>query len=539
MFPVLRLTYSSLFLWRYDLTYHWQNLSSGPRTMDKVLAQKRVGEVLNGKYRLERFIDIGGMGVIYQARNIAVNRTVVVKLLRDDLVSDDESVIRFLREAKAANVVRHKNIVEVFDIDKTQSGIPFIVQEYLVGESLEQLLERNKEGVSSKQVLNLLIPVIEAIGEAHARGVVHRDIKPSNIFLTVQNKELVAKVLDFGISKIAMSKNDIRVTTTDLMLGSPAYMSPEQIHNPRDVTPRSDVWSIGVLLYEMLSGRLLFDTEQASVMMVKICTEDPRPLRELAPATPIGLVTVVNCALSRQLQGRYTDAAKMAQALREVRENELSTVTGGVSPTITSRGDLAQAEKGSYSINTDHPMPTLGMTPVDEEVPDTDHLDWLPYIAAFLVLLVIMFVTDAFAPEDFASSARVADLGTYVFLMVFIAAMIYLAIPVYDKAENYSLIGLRVASTGLYGLGAAMLILFGGLLLTSQAFLYIAALLMPASAASVALGFSGTGFMLVRDHLFGFNPNNKPGIVMMALASFAGIVGLVYVFKAISNVSGS
>ncbi|NOZ10921.1 MAG: serine/threonine protein kinase [Gammaproteobacteria bacterium] len=503
--------------------------------MDKELAQKRVGEVLNGKYRLERFIDIGGMGVIYQARNIAVNRTIVVKLLRDDLVSDDESVIRFLREAKAANVVRHRNIVEVFDIDKTQSGIPFIVQEYLVGESLEQLLERNKEGVSSKQVLNLLIPVIEAIGEAHARGVVHRDIKPSNIFLTVKNKELVAKVLDFGISKIAMSKNDIRVTTTDLMLGSPAYMSPEQIHNPRDVTPRSDVWSIGVLLYEMLSGRLLFDTEQASVMMVKICTEDPRPLRELAPATPIGLVRVVNCALSRPPQGRYADAAKMAQALREVRENELSTVSGGISPVTSSSGGLAHAENSS----TDHPMPTLGMSPVDEEESDPDRLDWLPYVAAFLALLVIMFVTDVFAPEDFASSARVANLGTYVFLVVFIAAMIYLAIPVHNKAEDYSLIGLRIASTGLYGLGAAMLVLFGGLLLTSQAFLYIAALLMPVSAASVALGFSGTGFMLVRDSLFGFSPNNKPGIVMMVLASFAGIVGLVYVFKVISNISGS
>lgn len=504
--------------------------------MNKELAKKRVGETLIGKYRLERFIDIGGMGVIYQARNIAVNRTVVVKLLRDDMVSNEESVIRFLREAKAANVVRHKNIVEVFDIDKTSSGVPFIVQEYLVGESLEKLLERNKEGVSSKQVLNLLIPVIEAIGEAHARGVVHRDIKPSNIFLTVQNKELVAKVLDFGISKIAMSKNDVRVTTTDLLLGSPAYMSPEQIHNPRDVTPRSDVWSIGVLLYEMLTGRLLFDTEQASVMMVKICTENPRSLRELAPATPIGLVNVVNCALNRQLQGRYADATKMAQALREVRESELSTASGGVA---SSQGGLAQSENSSHSLSTDHSMPTLGTAPADEEDAESDHLDWLPYIAAFLVLLVIMFVTDAFAPEDFASSVRVADLGTYTFLTVFIAAIIYVAIPVREKAESYSLMGLRIASFGLYGLGAAMVILFGGLLLTSQFFFYIAELLMAASAASVALGFSSAGFMLVRDDLFGFNPNNKPGIVMMALASFAGIVGLVYVFKMISGISGS
>ncbi|PKN31478.1 MAG: serine/threonine protein kinase, partial [Deltaproteobacteria bacterium HGW-Deltaproteobacteria-20] len=227
--------------------------------MARMAQPSRVGDLLAGKYRLDALLGSGGVGDVYRAQNTLIGRTVAIKVLKAEHATDDSVVERFLREAKAANLARHPNVVDVLDVGLDDEGVPFIVQEFLEGMDLGQHLKRSNGALPYRQVLELMIPVVEAVGLAHARGVVHRDLKPENVFLARVGGAVVPKLLDFGISYIKPQPGDVRMTRTGMTVGTPAYMSPEQLEGTAGVDVRTDVWALGVILYESLAGRLPFE----------------------------------------------------------------------------------------------------------------------------------------------------------------------------------------------------------------------------------------------------------------------------------------
>lgn len=291
----------------------------------------RTGEVLKGKYRLEALIGSGGMGDVYRARNTMIERTVAIKLLHAVHAANEDIVGRFLREAKAANLVRHRNVVEVLDIDQDDQGVPFIVQEYLEGEDLGTTLDKIDGGLSLRVALGLLVPVVEAVGAAHAKGLVHRDLKPDNVFLTLGQDAgtIVPKVLDFGISKMPANAEDVRVTSADMIMGTPAYMSPEQIQSPWLVDARSDIWALGIIVHEALTGQLPFRGESPGALFQEICTKDPIPLTEALPDVPTEVVAIVSRCMKRDPAQRYASAMDLARDLEAVRKKvSAATMTG-------------------------------------------------------------------------------------------------------------------------------------------------------------------------------------------------------------------
>ena len=238
-----------------------------------MLAQKpappdRSGERIRGKYQLDSRIAVGGMGEVYRATNTLVGREVAIKILLPSLAKSENVRARFLREAQLAHFVRHAHVVEILDIDEDEGGFPFIVQELLEGEDLATYLDRAGGALPVVVTLAVLVPVAEALGAAHIKGLVHRDLKPENIYLSAVNNALVPKILDFGISKVTKSGAVGSEADGRLIVGSPAYMSPEQIRAPGEVDQRTDVWAVGVLLYECLAGRRPFDATSVLVLFV-------------------------------------------------------------------------------------------------------------------------------------------------------------------------------------------------------------------------------------------------------------------------------
>jgi len=215
------------------------------------------GQVIAGRYRLERLVGEGGMGLVYSATHTITRKSVALKFLK---VTGDEHVRRFLREARIAGTVRHPNIVEVHDILQLPGGgAPVMVMDLLRGESLAQRLEREQR-VPLHELTAILLPVVSALGSAHALGIIHRDLKPENIFLTrgsAGGKDGV-KVLDFGIAKLTAQEGDAAssgITHTGAVMGTPYYMAPEQVFGEKAIDHRADIWALGVILYECVSGR--------------------------------------------------------------------------------------------------------------------------------------------------------------------------------------------------------------------------------------------------------------------------------------------
>jgi serine/threonine-protein kinase len=275
--------------------------------------------VLASKYRLEELLGSGGMGHVYRAVNVEIDRAVAIKVLRAEHATNPTIVERFLREARAANLVRHPNVVDVVDIGRDADGSPFIVQELLTGEDFSKYVERRGGKLTLEEIAEYLLPVIDAVAEAHAKGVVHRDVKPENVFLAVQGRKRVPKLLDFGISKVRLP--NIKTTEVGVMMGTPAYMAPEQIQGSRDADPRSDVWAFGIMLFELLAGRLPFDADDAPALFVAVATKDVPPLTEVIPDVEPRMSLVVERCLRRLPDDRYPSALELARDLRHVLED--------------------------------------------------------------------------------------------------------------------------------------------------------------------------------------------------------------------------
>jgi serine/threonine protein kinase len=281
--------------------------------------QIREGDLLAGKYRVERLIGAGGMGVVVAARHEDLDQLVAIKLVRDEALGNEEAVERFLREARSAGRLRSEHIARVLDVGKLDSGAPYMVMEFLEGNDLAQTLLRDGPMPSGLAVA-LMLQVCEAVAEAHSAGIVHRDLKPENLFLTqTVGGSPKVKVLDFGVSKSMRLADDpmAKLTATRTVLGSPLYMPPEQMRSSRDVDARGDVWALGVVLFELLTGRSPFEAETMPELCVKIVSEPPLSLAEFRPDLSPSLVAVVARCLEKERDRRFENAAQLATALEE------------------------------------------------------------------------------------------------------------------------------------------------------------------------------------------------------------------------------
>ncbi len=277
-----------------------------------------VGEVVAGKYLIERRLGSGGMGIVVAARNILLDDAVAIKFLRPSAAKDDESVHRFVREAKSARRIQSDHVVRVQDVSYLEIGTPYMIMEMLEGEDLGQLVE-SRGVLSVTAAVDLICEACSGIAEAHALGIVHRDIKPANMFLARRHDgSRVVKVLDFGISK-AMEDggaHNPNMTDTRATFGSPTYMSPEQIRSSKKVDFRTDIWALGVCLHEVLTARPPFLAETVAGLLASIIADAPVPIRQERPDVPAGLEAAILKCLEKDLTRRFQTVGDLVTALR-------------------------------------------------------------------------------------------------------------------------------------------------------------------------------------------------------------------------------
>ena len=281
-------------------------------------APVKAGDILDGKYQIERILGLGGMGVVVAARHLQLEQRVAIKFVLPGAIFNAEAMQRFAREARAAVKLRSEHVARVLDVGTMQQGMPYMVMEYLEGRDLGDLIE-NQGPLRPTDAADFVLQACEAIAEAHASGIIHRDLKPRNLFVThaVDGKPLV-KVLDFGISKqtaMGSSAGDLSLTSTTTVMGSPNYMSPEQLRSAKTVDARTDIWAIGVIIYELLTGAVPFVAETVTQLTAMVLQDPPRPLEELRKDLPPGLSRVVARCLEKDPAKRYGSVAELAQEL--------------------------------------------------------------------------------------------------------------------------------------------------------------------------------------------------------------------------------
>jgi serine/threonine-protein kinase len=274
-----------------------------------------VGQTLAEKYLIEQLIKRGGMGAVYRGKHVMMDKTVAIKVLRPALAGDDVVVARFSREAKAASRISHPHAVTVTDFGESENGVVFLVMEYLDGRTLKDII-RSEGALPLDRIVEIVRQVSGALDAAHQQGVVHRDLKSENIMLSETNGGDWAKVLDFGIAKIQQPEGarDNDITAANLVIGTPQYMSPEQCSQSGPIDARSDVYSLGVIVFEMLSGRVPFTGDSPTVIMMKQVQDDPPPIRDLRPDLPDGVGSLVKKALAKQPIDRFQTAGELYEA---------------------------------------------------------------------------------------------------------------------------------------------------------------------------------------------------------------------------------
>ncbi|HVY25174.1 MAG TPA: protein kinase [Polyangiaceae bacterium] len=286
-----------------------------PLSQEPLTVPFAVGDLIAGKYEVTGLLGSGGMGYVISARHTELGEMVALKFLRPEALAHDELVERFAREARAAAKIRSEHVANVFDVGTLEDGTPYIVMEYLAGKDLADYL--HQEGALPISVaVEYVMQACEALAAAHAHGIVHRDIKPENLFLTRQAQGMaIIKVLDFGISKIALPRSKRDLVRTQMALGSPVYMSPEQIRRSDQVDARSDIWAIGCVLFELLTGVTAFDEPSLLELSAAILEREPVPLQTLRPDASEELEEVVLRCLQKNPDQRYQNVAELAAAL--------------------------------------------------------------------------------------------------------------------------------------------------------------------------------------------------------------------------------
>ena len=319
------------------------------------------GQTIAGKYRIDRVIGVGGMGVVMAAHHLELDSRVAIKFLLPETASNSEAVARFAREARAAVMITSEHVTRTSDIGKLDDGTPYIVMEYLEGSDLAAWLIQYGP-LPLEQAVEFVLQAGEAIAEAHALGIVHRDLKPSNLFVTHRGgDELSIKVLDFGISKTGDAGPSM--TRTAVMVGSPMYMSPEQVRSARDVDQQTDIWALGVILYELITGVPPFDGDDLTELVNRILSESPRSIRSYRPSVPEALERVIFRCLTRDLEQRFGSMAELADALlpfaprRALASVERISGIRSLNQTLQASIDVTVP---SFAPSLPAPTPTLG-----------------------------------------------------------------------------------------------------------------------------------------------------------------------------------
>jgi serine/threonine-protein kinase len=277
-----------------------------------------LGSVIAGRYRVDHVIGVGGMGIVVAATHLQLEQPIAIKFLQPDALASSEVVGRFMREARAAVRIKSEHVARVLDVGALESGAPYMVMERLEGNDLAALL-RARGRVSLDTVVDYVLQALDAIAEAHSLGIVHRDLKPANLFLVSGRRTELVKVLDFGISKTisATGSAGSGMTEPTAVFGTPAYMSPEQLNSARDADARADIWSLGIILYELLAGEAPFRADTVPQLCVAIMNHPTPALRMIRGDVPPGFEAAIERCLQKDRQQRYSTAEELAIALAE------------------------------------------------------------------------------------------------------------------------------------------------------------------------------------------------------------------------------
>lgn len=309
-----------------------------------------------GKYRVERALGSGGMGVVLEATHVALGQTVAVKLLNAEHAQSEEVVTRFLREARIAATLPSDHIARVSDVGTTEAGIPYIVMERLVGRDLDAELHQRRT-LPIAEAVDLMLEACEGVAMAHAHGLVHRDLKPANLFLAERPlRPRVLKVLDFGLSKEDNGKQR-GLTGVDTVFGTPQYMSPEQIQSARNVDARSDQHSLAMILYEMLAGQPPFHAETITQLIVVIATRPPPHVRDVRPDVPKDLDAAIVRGMAKKAADRFANLGEFARAIAPF---------GG--PDARTRAELVAQALTSANVHVDPNPSGPSRVPTDEAI---------------------------------------------------------------------------------------------------------------------------------------------------------------------------
>jgi serine/threonine-protein kinase len=336
-------------------------------TMQPPDAIPQPGEVLAGKYRVERVLGQGGMGVVVAAWHVGLEERVAIKFLRASVSGNHDMVRRFLREAQAAVKIRNEHVARVTDVGTLDNGAPYIVMEHLSGADLGELIEK-RGPMPIPDALECVMQACEALADAHAMGIVHRDIKPANLFLTMRSDgSPCVKILDFGISKVKTQDNQ-GLTKTQGMMGSPLYMSPEQLTSAKDVDHRADVYALGVVLFELLTGKQPYDAEDLPQLILQIVQGTPAPLRGFRPEVPPELEQVVMGCLVKDRNQRTQSVGQLAlqlvrfapprAAVSAERAARITTANGRKMPSVPPAGGGGTGSTLVPLGGTKPPLPT-------------------------------------------------------------------------------------------------------------------------------------------------------------------------------------
>ena len=355
----------------------------------------REGEVLAGKYRVERVLGVGGMGVVVAATHLDLLELRALKFMLPTALDNAEAVERFLREARAAARLRSEHVAKVHDVGRLDNGAPYMVMEYLAGADLGAILKQ-RGPLPAHEAALYTIQACSALAEAHGAGIIHRDLKPANLFLTQRpDGSPCVKVLDFGISKMGATGSDFEMTKTHAVLGSPHYMSPEQMRSSRDVDARSDVWSLGVILYKLTTGKAPFRGQNITELIAAVLEGAPPPPSQLCAGLPLGLDVVVARCLRRKPEERFQSVTDLAAALTPFAPSGAGAAVDPVARLLASVEPAAQSQFNSV-LTTATPSlssiplqqgatmtaapastsPTLGLTPAPFQRTEPTEASW-------------------------------------------------------------------------------------------------------------------------------------------------------------------